>query len=284
MILIKSASALVQHLRQSSATGKTIGFVPTMGALHQGHLSLLEASKKGNNCTVCSIFINPTQFNDPKDFEKYPVTIDKDIELLENLGVDILFLPLATEIYPDGTNNLEQYDLGVLESVLEGRYRPGHFQGVCQVMNRLLDIIKPDNLYMGQKDYQQCLVIGKLLKLTGKATSLHICETLREADGLAMSSRNLRLNPTERKQAVAISIILKRICQSAQPGPLQPISSAAEQALSEQGFKVDYVAIADAGTLEVPEEWDGQTPMVALAAAYLNEVRLIDNMIIPAIK
>jgi pantoate--beta-alanine ligase len=281
MILIKQVSRLSQLLSRKADKASDVGFVPTMGALHAGHLSLLEAAKLGNDLVVCSIFVNPTQFNDPADFAKYPVTIEKDIELLEKAGVDILFLPTVEEVYPTGTNHLPLYQLGFLETVLEGKFRPGHFQGVCQVMHRLLELVKADHLYMGQKDYQQCMVIEKLLKLTGIPTILHTCATRREPDGLAMSSRNTKLSATERKQAVAISGVLKTITQTVQAGPLEPIVLAAEQALGENGFKVDYVAIAAADTLELVEEWDGQRPLVTLAAAYLNEVRLIDNMLIP---
>ncbi|ULQ54274.1 pantoate--beta-alanine ligase [Flavihumibacter fluvii] len=281
MILIKSAAILVRHLNQARTKVQTIGFVPTMGALHRGHISLLEAARRGNDLTVCSIFVNPTQFNDPKDFEKYPVTLEKDIEILEANGVDILFLPSVDEVYPRGTSNLQQYDLGFLETILEGYYRPGHFQGVCQVMHRLLDMVQPDDLYMGQKDYQQCMVIRKLIELTGMTARLHPCPTLREADGLAMSSRNMRLDESSRQKAVIISQVLQRVCAALQPGPLEPITSAAELALAENGFKTDYVAIAAADNLELLDEWDGKRPLVALAAAYLGEVRLIDNMFIP---
>lgn len=281
MILIKTAAILARHLKQARNDRQSIGFVPTMGALHRGHLSLLDAARQGNNLSVCSIFINPTQFNDTRDFEKYPVTLEKDIDLLEENGVDILFLPSVAEIYPAGTQQVIHYTLGYLESILEGHYRPGHFQGVCQVMHRLLDIVQPDDLYMGQKDYQQCMVVKKLIALTGLSTQLHTCETLREADGLAMSSRNMRLDEAARKKAVYISQVLKRVIASIKAGPLETITNAAEQALTENGFKVDYVAIAAAKDLALLQEWDGKEPLVALAAAYLGEIRLIDNMLIP---
>ncbi|MBC6489794.1 pantoate--beta-alanine ligase [Flavihumibacter stibioxidans] len=281
MILFKQAASLRDFLHKTSGDKKTVGFVPTMGALHEGHLSLLSESLQHNTITVCSIFVNPTQFNDPADFEKYPVTLDKDIEKLENAGVDVLFLPAVKEIYPNGTTHLPQYDLGYLETILEGKYRPGHFQGVCQVMHRLLEVVSADNLYMGRKDYQQCMVVKKLLEITQISTRLHPCDTLREPDGLAMSSRNMRLNETERKQAVAISRVLDRIRHSVVAGPLEPVALAAEKALEENGFKVDYVAIAAADNLELLEEWDGERKLVTLAAAWLNGVRLIDNMLIP---
>ena len=281
MILIKSAAILARHLVQARNNRQNIGFVPTMGALHRGHISLLNAARQGNNLTVCSIFVNPTQFNDTRDFEKYPVTLEKDIDMLEENGVDILFLPSVAEIYPAGTQQDTHYALGYLESILEGHYRPGHFQGVCQVMQRLLEIVQPNDLYMGQKDYQQCMVDKKLIALTGMATSLHTCETLREADGLAMSSRNMRLDETARKKAVYISQVLKRVIASIKAGPLETITNAAEQALTENGFRVDYVAIAAAKDLALVQEWDGKEPLVTLAAAYLGEIRLIDNMLIP---
>ena len=281
MILFKQAVQLGDFLRKALSEKKTVGFVPTMGALHEGHLSLLADSLDQNDLTVCSIFVNPTQFNDPKDFEKYPVTLNKDIEQLVAAGADILFLPGVNEIYPAGTNNLPHYDLGYLETILEGHYRFGHFQGVCQVMHRLLEIVSPDNLYMGQKDYQQCMVVKKLIALTGMKVQLHTCPTLREPDGLAMSSRNMRLNEAQRKQAVAISMVLGRIKQTIVPGPLEPMVQAAELALTQEGFRVDYVAIAAADNLELLKEWDGHRKLVTLAAAYLQEVRLIDNMLIP---
>ena len=196
MILFKKANDLRKWLDAQHKNGKRIGFVPTMGALHPGHISLIKKSKTENPVTVCSIFINPSQFNDPADFKKYPVTIETDIDMLEEADCDALFLPGSEEIYPDGYSNSKLYDIGYLETVLEGKYRPGHFQGVCMVVDRLLDIVQPDQLFLGQKDYQQCMVIKRLLILKGQTDKigLSICPTLREADGLAMSSRNLRLS------------------------------------------------------------------------------------------
>jgi pantoate--beta-alanine ligase len=280
MILFKKINELRRFLAGKKEQGATIGFVPTMGALHGGHISLINNSRQHNTVTVSSIFVNPTQFNDPKDFEKYPVTMDTDIDLLEKNGCDVLFVPSVADIYPDGINNLPQYTLGYLETVLEGKYRPGHYQGVCQVVHRLLNIVQPHNLYLGQKDYQQCMVIKKLIELTGLDTSVVIGPTLREADGLAMSSRNMRLNEGERKQAVKISEALLFIKHNIKPGYIDDLKERATQYLSAEGFKVDYVAIATADKLELPEYWDGKQPIVALAAAYLNEVRLIDNMLL----
>jgi pantoate--beta-alanine ligase len=279
MIIFKKAADLSGFIQQIRAEKKAIGFVPTMGALHQGHVSLIEASKKDNDLTVCSIFINPTQFNNPIDLEKYPVTLDADINKLEQSSCDVLFIPAKDEVYPPSYVS-EKYDLGPLETVLEGKYRPGHFQGVCQVVDRLLQMVRPDTLYLGQKDYQQCMVIKKMIELKGFTCATILCDTVREKDGLAMSSRNLRLNPEERKQAVKISEALYFIKNGLQPGKMAGKIKEAHQQLNNNNFKIDYVALADANDLTLLEEWDGQTKIVVLVAAYLNEIRLIDNMVL----
>ena len=250
-----------------------------MGALHTGHISLITISKKATSLTVCSIFVNPTQFNDPKDFQKYPVTIEKDIALLEKAGTDVLFLPGVGELYPGGTSALEQYAIGPLETVFEGKYRPGHFQGVCQVMRRLLEIVRPDQLFMGSKDYQQCMVVQRLLGLIGLSVTLHRCPIVREADGLAMSSRNVRLTPEQRLQAPAIYRSLLAIRDGWAAGkPTERILSDARAILEAASFRIDYTAIADAATLATPPS--RQDNAVALIAAFQGEVRLIDNMLL----
>ncbi|HMI77838.1 MAG TPA: pantoate--beta-alanine ligase, partial [Ferruginibacter sp.] len=268
MILFKKAADIKKFLIKSREQGNLISFVPTMGALHRGHISLLEASKKPGCLSVCSIFVNPTQFNDAKDFENYPSTLEKDIDMLEKAGCDVLFLPPVSEMYPGGTKNLSAYDLGYLETVLEGRFRPGHFQGVCQVVNRLLDIIPADELYLGQKDYQQCMVIKKMIELAHLPTTTIICPTLREPDGLAMSSRNMRLPENDRKKAVKISEALSYIKNNIRPDNLEGLQKDAIQKLTSEGFKVDYIEIANANTLQLLKDWDGKTPLVILAAAF----------------
>lgn len=282
MIIFKKTRDLHKWLEAQRLAGISIGFVPTMGALHTGHLSLIESSIKANPVTVCSIFVNPTQFNDPKDFEKYPITIEKDIELLANAGCDILFLPSVKEIYPDELSPSLKYDLGYLERILEGKFRPGHFQGVCMVVHRLLEIVIPDNLYLGQKDYQQCMVIKKLIALIGLSNAIlvNICPTLREPDGLAMSSRNVRLNEDERIKATAIFRNLSFIKENLTTGDLKGLKETAFRNLSEAGFNVDYIEIADANDLSIIDDWDGQKKLVALAAAFMKEVRLIDNILL----
>ena len=269
-------------MQQAKSKQTTIGFVPTMGALHKGHVSLIQASKQQTQLTVCSIFVNPTQFNNASDFEKYPITIADDIRLLELAGCDVLFLPSVTEIYPHGLENKSHYDLGFLETVLEGPTRPGHFQGVCMVMERLLSIVQPRHLFMGLKDYQQCMVVKRLLYLKNweQQIQFHGCPTLREPDGLAMSSRNLRLNAEQRAIAPVIFEALHYLKQQLATGSLQQIKMEAANLLLNKGLKIDYVEIADADTLEPVKEWNGTQTVTALIAAFLGDVRLIDNLIL----
>jgi pantoate--beta-alanine ligase len=278
MIVIKEAATLARYISRERSAGKTIGFVPTMGALHQGHLALAAQAQRQTGFTVCSIFVNPTQFNNAADYNKYPNVIDKDIEKLAVTGVDILFLPAIEEVYQGGTQNLETYDLGYLETVLEGKYRPGHFQGVAQVMKRLLTMVQPDQLFMGLKDYQQCMVVKRVMDMARMPIQFVACATIRESDGLAMSSRNMRLTEKDRKKAPAIYQTLEYIKKALRPGPLNKLIESATEQLAAKGFTVDYVAIAHAGTLELKENWDGKEPLVALVAAFLSDVRLIDNM------
>lgn len=279
MILVKTIAHLGEIIAKYRLEGNSIGFVPTMGALHSGHISLIEASRQHNPVTVCSIFVNPTQFNNPEDFEKYPVTIEKDIDMLEKAGCTVLFLPSTAEMYPPG-DPAEHYDLGFIETVLEGKYRPGHFQGVCRIVDKLLKAVRPDILYLGRKDYQQCMVINKMIALKNHPVQLQVCDTVREADGLAMSSRNMRLNPVERQQALHIIKTLRTIREKLSPGDLRPLKQQAQQYLEANGFKVDYAAIADAVTLEPLDNWDGRQEIVALVATFLNEIRLIDNLVL----
>ena len=279
MIIFKEAGQISQYILQQKKEDKKTGFVPTMGALHQGHLSLIQTSVKENDLTVCSIFINPAQFNNPDDFKKYPVTIEKDIEHLLNAGCNVLFLPAANEMYPPSYTK-SHHALGDLENILEGYYRPGHFQGVCQAVDRLLQIIKAENLYLGQKDFQQCMVIKKLLQLTGKANeiALKIESTIREKDGLAMSSRNLRLNPEQREQAILIYQTLQFIKANSSKNSMTDLKDAAIKRLEEAGFVVDYVEIADADTLKSVEAINQNS--VALIAASIGDIRLIDNILL----
>lgn len=280
MIIFKNIRELRSYLGQQKEKNAIIGFVPTMGALHQGHISLISLARQSCQVVVASIFVNPTQFNDPNDFEKYPVTIDKDINMLENAGCDVLFLPSVAAMYPDGLKSKKKYDLGYLETVLEGSSRPGHFQGVCQVVERLLEIVQPAKLFVGQKDYQQCMVVNRLVDLMKIKTEVIIAPTQRESDGLAMSSRNMRLSAEARATAPNIYKILVWIKDTIAPGPVEDIVSKACNKLEQAGFIPDYVSIANAETLELVETWDGKTKLVALTAAFIDEVRLIDNLVL----
>jgi len=280
MIVIKDPHLFKDWLTFKRISQAPIGFVPTMGALHQGHIALIRQAREESGLVVCSIFVNPTQFNDPKDYKKYPVTVEEDIYQLETAGTDILFLPSVEALYPNGTKDLERYELGYLENVLEGYYRPGHYQGVCQVMSRLLKAVEPDLLFMGQKDYQQCMVVNRLIHLLQMGTKLVTCPTIREADGLAMSSRNKRLDKEQRENATGIYKALSFIKANIGTRNTTTLIEEAFQLLKKYNFKPDYVAIADAGTLELINDWDGEKKLVALIAAFQQEVRLIDNLLI----
>jgi pantoate--beta-alanine ligase len=280
MILFKKSENLLTWLDIQRKEGKTIGFVPTMGALHEGHMHLIDACRSDTRLCISSIFVNPAQFNDPRDFEKYPVSLEKDIDMLTRVGTDALFLPSVSEIYRQGNGGLETYDLGDLENTLEGRFRPGHFQGVCQVMSRLLKLVSPDDLFMGQKDYQQCLVVQRLIQLLELKVRFHIVPTVRDADGLAQSSRNRRLTADQRKNAVAISQALQEIKNNLNQENELTVLDQARKKLDTAHFKTDYISITNAANLQPIHSWNGKEKAVALIAAYQGEVRLIDNMLL----
>ena len=279
MIIFKNSDRLFQHIIAQKNEGKTVGFVPTMGALHPGHLALVKTAEKENGLVACSIFINPTQFNNPDDFTHYPVTVEKDLELLIEAGADVVFMPSVEEIYPPGYIK-KHYDLGKIETVLEGYYRPGHFQGVCQVVDRLLELLQPDQLYLGQKDFQQCMVIKKLVQLTGREEKINIriIPTFREPDGLAMSSRNLRLNPEQRSKAPSLYRELNDIKENLHASSFCTLKAAAKEHLEKNGFSVDYIEIANQQDLSPATT--NSTPLVALVAASLGNIRLIDNLLL----
>ncbi len=279
MIFIKDPHSFNAFISNAKAAGKSIGFVPTMGALHAGHMDLVRISNERTGLTVVSIFVNPTQFNDPGDFKKYPQTLEKDIQLLDKTGTAVLLAPRTGDMYPAGLQNLETYDLGYLETLLEGKFRPGHFQGVCQVMNRLLKMVEPDQLFMGQKDYQQCMVVQRLLELMKSRTRLVTCPTVREADGLAMSSRNMRLTPEQRAIAPGIYQTLKAAAQQIPHESFESIQNQALQRLADQGFRPEYFEIADARTLKPAHSFQPGKQLVLLVAAFLGEIRLIDNLL-----
>ena len=270
MILFKTAALLQSHLQKLAAEKLKIGFVPTMGALHSGHLSLIKECKKRCDITVCSIFINPTQFNDQKDFEKYPVTIENDIFLLEINKTDILFLPSVNEIYHEGLQQLKHFNLGYLENILEGKYRPGHFQGVCNVVYRLLGIIKPDTIFLGRKDYQQFLVLQKMMQEFYADINIDVVDIAREKNGLAMSSRNMRLSDEARVNAAAIYKTLQFIKQNIFSIDIDLLKADATKKILQSGFdKVDYVEICDAETLLPVTNAFENKKLIARIAAFI---------------
>lgn len=269
------------YVSAAHASGKSVGFVPTMGALHEGHLSLISRAKLENNLVVCSIFVNPAQFNDPSDLEKYPRPIEKDIELLLAVGCDVLFLPGIAEVYPNGLDGLNVYDLGHLERYLEGASRPGHFMGVANVLERFLRIIRPERLYLGQKDFQQVKVVERLIDITGFNTHIIICPILREANGLAMSSRNIRLSTAQRDQS---SLIYKTLLFANEhfrqytPKVLKQEMISIIESMPET--RVDYLEFCDTKTFRSIENWNDAEHIVAVTAVKVGSVRLLDNILL----
>jgi pantoate--beta-alanine ligase len=286
MILFKRASPLHNFLEKKRSEQESIGFVPTMGALHEGHLSLIKRSKSENDITVCSIYVNPTQFNDPADLDKYPRPIEKDIELLISSDCNVLFLPSTEEIYPDGMNNLKDYDLHDLENFLEGASRPGHFKGVANVVDRFLKIIEPDRLYLGQKDFQQVKVIEKLVgrmeyAVGRKKMQVVMCDIVREENGLAMSSRNVRLTSEQRKNAAGISRELFFIRDHWREFDLESLKEHAISGINSiPEAQVDYFEFCDADSFHLVHDWDKAEHIVCVTAVRVGEVRLLDNVIV----
>lgn len=268
---------LARHLQQSRGCGKTIGFVATMGALHHGHLSLIEQARQKSDEVICSIFVNPTQFNDPKDLEKYPRTIDADMALLEQAGCDVLFNPTVNEVY-DG-NEQWHLNIGEPEFLLEGKFRPGHYQGVTHVVYILFDIVKPDFAFFGQKDYQQFMIISQMVGQLHIPVKLVMCPIMREPDGLAMSSRNIHLTADDRVHALILSKTLNWVKQNFSLENIAQLKKEAGEMISaEESVELDYFEIADGDTLHPA---DGHSKkIVALVAAKVGNTRLIDNVIL----
>jgi pantoate--beta-alanine ligase len=254
------------------------GFVPTMGALHQGHISLLQRSKEETGLTTVSIFVNPTQFNDPADLEKYPRTLSQDLELLRISGCDAVFVPSVEEIYPDGVSHGSDIDLRGLDIPMEGIFRPGHFKGMAQVVHRLLDIVRPQKLFMGQKDYQQYAIVRQMICTLQLPVEIVLCPTVREADGLAMSSRNARLSPDLRARAPVIHEALQYCAIHIEDTPIAKLQEEAIQRLAIPGFRPEYFEIVDGNTL-LPADADTEF-IVACCAVWAGDVRLIDNVIV----
>jgi pantoate--beta-alanine ligase len=280
MEIFEEIEPLRAFLRVKRAHQKSIGLVPTMGALHDGHLSLIRASKAQNDLTVCSIYINPTQFNNASDLAKYPKTVEKDIEMLRKSGCDVLFLPDNPTMYKkEGGLKL---DFGLLDKVLEGEFRPGHFSGVALVVSKFFNIIQPDRAYFGQKDFQQFKIINRLVEELKFNIELPFIPTLREADGLAMSSRNLRLSPEERVKALIFfkSLQLGRV--ELQKGTSLKEVKTKIQSLFEaiSNVRLEYFEVANAGNLTILDSVNDANGSIMLIAGFVGEVRLIDNMFV----
>ncbi len=277
MKIFNKIRATREYLESAIESGKTIGFVPTMGALHEGHLSLLKRSKQDNDITTCSIFVNPIQFNNPEDLEKYPHTLKSDIRVLESLGCDMVFVPSVEEIYPEPETTI--YDFGHLDKVMEGKYRHGHFNGVAIVVRRLFEIIRPNRAYFGEKDFQQLIIIQKMVEMLNLDVEIIPCPILRESDGLAMSSRNTRLTSRQRKVASVIHKTMLDVKTKVRTVPFDEIKKWVKQNINKQPeMKLEYIEIVDEQTLLPISSWDENNRCIACIAVYLGEVRLIDNI------
>jgi pantoate--beta-alanine ligase len=278
MIVLSAIRETRQWLNSMKAQGKSVGFVPTMGALHTGHIHLVTRSDRENDVTACSIFVNPIQFNNPEDLNKYPRTLEQDLHVLEENACDFVFVPSVEEMYPAPVS--EKYDFGALEKVMEGAHRPGHFNGVAVVVKKLFDICQPDRAYFGEKDFQQLRIIQSLVKMEKMAVEIVPCPTVREPDGLAMSSRNRRLSEAERAAAPEIYRTLLQARELSMTLPVGELKRISTARLEEAGFKVDYFEIADTESLQTANNWEDYPELIACVAAFLGKVRLIDNMIL----
>ncbi|MDP4240011.1 MAG: pantoate--beta-alanine ligase [Bacteroidota bacterium] len=278
MKIIKQKKELRSEIEVLKASGKTIGFVPTMGALHNGHKSLVERAVAENDICVVSVFVNPTQFNNPTDLEKYPRNLKRDAEFLEKIGCRIIFSPEPPEIYlPDELDSRFEFDFGGLDTVMEGKFRPGHFNGVVQIVSKLFQLVQPDKAYFGEKDFQQLAIIHRMVAVMNLQVEIVDCPIVREASGLALSSRNERLNEDERKKAVEISKVLSESRNFApQLSPIELTQWVVEQINSRPGLEVEYYEIVNTSTLQPVYSWSAAS--VGCIAVYCGEVRLIDNI------
>jgi pantoate--beta-alanine ligase len=278
MKIFRFASELQVELKREKKENNLIGFVPTMGALHDGHLSLIQRANRENNLCVCSIFVNPTQFDNPKDLEHYPKTLEEDIKLLESVGCDYLYAPNAKDVYPNGLIS-RNFDFGGIENQMEGKFRRGHFDGVGTVVGRLFECCIPDKAYFGEKDFQQLQIIKKLTLLEHLNIEIIGCPIFREKDGLAMSSRNQRLSISQRNAAPRIYEILKEAKTLSKSMGLQQVSSwVSEQFIKETELALEYFSIAREDKLEEVSSLSKSVKSRAFIAVNAGEIRLIDNL------
>lgn len=277
MFLIETIKELQKKINELKSGG-TVGLVPTMGALHAGHISLVNKAVSENQVVVVSIFVNPTQFNDLKDLERYPRTLDVDLELLKETGCNIVFAPSVKEVYPEPDSR--KFDFGSLETVMEGKHRPGHFNGVAQVVSKLFEMVKPDKAYFGLKDFQQLAIIKNLVKQLELPVEIIPCPIVREETGLAMSSRNELLSADERKNAATISATLFKAKELTGQKSVQELAVWIEENINKNAFlTVEYVEIVDDEKLQPVKNWNEKSKKVACVAVYCGKVRLIDNIV-----
>lgn len=277
MKIFSKISDTTSYIRQQKEKGKTIGFVPTMGALHDGHLALMKRAKQENDILVVSIFVNPIQFNNKSDLENYPRVLDKDIKLLEEIDTDILFAPTAREMYPEEAK--KQYDFGALGNVMEGASRPGHFNGVAIVVSKLFNITIPHRAYFGEKDFQQLAIINKLVKIENIDVEIIPCEIVREDDGLAMSSRNARLTISQREAAPFIHKVLQNAVKYAGKKSVIELKKWVETQFKDKDeFRLEYFEISNSIDLQPINNWSEAQTAMGFIVVNMGKIRLIDNI------
>lgn len=278
MKVLRTVGELRQAMDEARAAGQSIGLVPTMGALHAGHASLVDKAREQNNIVVVSVFVNPTQFNNPNDLSTYPRTEQADCELLEKHGADYAFIPSVEEIYPEPDTRV--FPLGEVAEVMEGAMRPGHFNGVAQIVSKLFAMVLPTRAYFGEKDFQQIAVIRRMVQLEGFDLEIVACPIKREPDGLALSSRNVRLTPEGRAQAPAIHRVLaESLSMTADHTPAEVKQWVTEQINNAGGLETEYYEIADALTMQPVDNWQSPNGTVGCVTVYCGDVRLIDNIL-----
>lgn len=281
MEIIRKVDALKELVNSLKSEGKTIGLVPTMGALHDGHISLIERARAENDIVIASVFVNPTQFNNPEDLRTYPRTEDADCQRLEAAGCDIAFIPTVEEIYPEPDTRV--FDLGPVAEVMEGAHRPGHFNGVAQIVSRLFAMTSPDRAYFGEKDFQQIAVIRRMVELEGFDIEIIDCPIVREPDGLAMSSRNTRLSASQRRIAPAIHLTLaESVARSRCLGVEQTKRLVIDTIDSQPELRTEYFEIVNPLTMQPIADWNDCADPVGCITVYCGEVRLIDNIKYPS--
>ena len=278
MEIINSKDILSQRIEKLTQQGKTIGLVPTMGALHKGHMSLVEKADETCDIVVVSIFVNPTQFNNQDDLKRYPRNLNKDAELLEKTSCSLIFAPTVDEIYPEPDTRV--FDFGLLDKVMEGRFRQGHFNGVAQVVSRLFDIVKPNKAFFGEKDFQQLAIIREMVRQLNYKIEIVPCSIVREEDKLAMSSRNMLLSEIHRKKVPIISHTLFESCNFAESNDVnRTLAFVIDRINSVSELEVEYFNIVNGNTLQPVEDWDESEYIVGCIAVFAGEIRLIDNVI-----